>query len=355
MVNLEKPLLMNGFTLSGNIAIIKRLDRFFFTDIYELSNGKFLYLFIKLQSGDIKNRKKTYEFIDIELNSETYTGVIDTEYSRKIVSKIFADLTTNKGFASVAGMKELKLMLTTDVINPLTSPERFKKFKVSIPNGILLYGPPGTGKTFIVRKLAEELDYKFFDVKHSDLATPFIHGAVGNIGEVFAKAEALAPAILFFDEISGLVPDRKNMTSSSSHKEEEVNEFLMQLHDAADKKILVVGATNYIDRIDPAVLRPGRFDKKIYVGLPDSEARKALFQIGLSTRPISGIDFNKLSEITEGLSAADIVEGIVENASRIAANLDLDAITQDILEKEITQITPTPKQESRVGFIDNSS
>jgi len=240
------------------------------------------------------------------------------------------------GLGSVAGMKELKQLLIAEVINPLKNPEKFKRFKVSIPNGIILYGPPGCGKTFIVRKLAEELGYNFFEVKHSDLAAPFIHGAVGNIGKTFEMAKQNAPAIIFFDEISGLVPDRKNLNDGSSHKEEEVNEFLLQLNDAADSQVLVVGATNYIERIDPAVLRPGRFDKKIYVPPPDLEARKELFKLGLFDRPYdTKIDFEYLAIATNGLSCADIIEGIVETAARIAANQDREAIDQALIESEI--------------------
>ena len=238
-------------------------------------------------------------------------------------------------------MKTLKQQLIADVINPLKHPEKFKKFNVSIPNGIILYGPPGCGKTFIVRKLAEELGYNFFEVKHSDLATPYIHGSVNNIGKAFEIAKQNAPAVLFFDEISALVPDRKSLHDSSSHKEEEVSEFLMQLNDAAENKILVVGATNYIERIDSAVLRHGRFDKKIYVSPPDLEARKALFQIGLNNRPHDkNIDFNHLAKITEGLTCADIIEGIIEPSARNAANLNKELIDQLLVEEEIYKIKP---------------
>jgi transitional endoplasmic reticulum ATPase len=335
-----KPMLYNGFQIRENLTIKNRIERIFFTDVYELSNEKYLYLFVNLNPNDLIDRSEKYDILRIKNETESYIGVIVDTHSKNQVFTINEDLSVAKGFECVAGMQELKNQLIADVINPLRNPEKFKKFKVSIPNGLILYGPPGCGKTFIVRKLAEELGYNFTEVKHSDLATPFIHGSVSNIGKEFEKAKQNAPVILFFDEISGLVPDRRNMSSfDNGIKEEEVNEFLMQLNDAGDKNILVVGATNYIDRIDPAVLRPGRFDKKIHVSPPDFEARESLFKIGLANRPFDkNIVFSHLSNLTEGFTCADIIEDVVESSARFAANHDMPLIDQNIMENEITRI-----------------
>ncbi len=344
MTNSSKPVLYNGFEVRKNLFVKNRIERVFFTEIYELSNGKYLFLFINLNPNDIVDRSEKYDILRIKNETESYIGVISDTFSKSQVFAIKEDLTLRKGFECVAGMNELKNLLTTDVINPLKNPEKFKKFKVSIPNGIILYGPPGCGKTFIVRKLAEELGYNFFEVKHSDLATPYIHGSVSNIGKAFSIAKQNSPAVVFFDEISGLVPDRAHLHESSSHKEEEIDEFLMQLNDAADNHILVVGATNYIDRIDPAILRPGRFDKKIYVPKPDSEARKSLFKVGLANRPHDkGIDFDHLANLTEGFTAADIIEDVVESAARYAANLDKTSIDQNLIETEINRVGHSKK------------
>jgi len=336
-----KPILHNGFKIRQGLTVKSRVERVFFTDVYELSDSSFLYLFLNMNPNDVVDRSNKYNVIRIEIENEKFLGIIVDTYSKTQLSSIREDLTILKGFECVAGMNSLKQQLISDVINPLKHPENFKKFKVSIPNGIILYGPPGCGKTFIVRKMAEELGYNFFEVKHSDLATPYIHGSVNNIGKAFEIAKQNSPAILFFDEISALVPDRKNLNESSSHKEEEISEFLMQLNDAADNKILVVGATNYIERIDPAILRPGRFDKKIYVSPPDFEARKALFRIGLNNRPHEkDIDFDHLAKITEGMTCADIIEDIIESSARTAANLDKISIDQELLEEEIYRIKP---------------
>ena len=135
------------------------------------------------------------------------------------------------------------------------------------------------------------------------------------------------------------------------NKEEEIDEFLMQLNDAADNRILVVGATNFIDAIDPAILRPGRIDKKIYVSPPDLEARKELFKLGLSGRPYDeNIDFEKLAEKSEGYSFADIIDGIIEGAARITANLNDAVIDQTLLDKEIKKFKPVAEDKTEIGF-----
>ncbi len=346
-----KPVLYPGFKIKSDVTIVARLEKIYFTEIYSLSNGQVFYLFLSVKPNEVVDQKNTLELVKISNNGNDYIGAIIESHSQPQLIKIVDELTNLRGFACIAGMNELKETLIAEVINPLRDPERFKKFKVSIPNGIILYGPPGCGKTFIVRKLAEELGYNFIEVKHSDLATPYIHGAVGNIGKVFANARDNAPAILFFDEISGLVPNRQNLQGEGSHKEEEINEFLIQLNDASDNGVLVVGATNYIDRIDPAVLRPGRMDKKIYVSPPDFEARKELFKLGLTGRPYDkNIDFSNLAQKTEGYSSADIIEGIVEGASRLSANNNKATVDQEALEDEIRKLKPVKEEKPHIGF-----
>lgn len=344
-----KPILHNGFEIREGLKVKSRIDKVFFTEIYHLDDDTYFYLFLNLNPNEIIDKRGRYELVRINISSKEWIGAIVKSNTNP--ASVIEELTTLRGFDQIAGMQELKNLLIAEVINPLRDPARFEKFKVSIPNGILLYGPPGCGKTFIVRKLAEELGYNFFEVKHSDLATPFIHGSVGNIGKVFETAKQNSPAVVFFDEISGLVPNRQNLNDSSSHKEEEVNEFLIQLNDAADNNILVVGATNYIDRIDPAILRPGRMDKKIHVPPPDAEARKELFKLGLSGRPHDeNIDFEHLADITDGYSSADIIEGIVEGSARLAANMDKQEIDQELLEKEAAKLKPVEEEKPKFGF-----
>jgi len=246
------------------------------------------------------------------------------------LNELNKDITTLTGFDAVAGMKELKAQLIQDVIYPITQKDKFEKFKLTIPNGILLYGPPGCGKTFIVRKLAEELNFKYLEVKHSDVTTPYIHGGVGKIANVFNEAKLKAPAIVFIDELEGMVPERSNLDGTQSYKLEEVNEFLTHLNDAGKNNILVIGATNQPELIDKAILRSGRFDKKIYVMPPDFDARKHLFKIYLEERPLNNIDYDTLAGQTINYSCSDI-EFICNEAARRAVAQNLNFIEQDLL------------------------
>ena len=243
-----------------------------------------------------------------------------------------------KGFSGVAGMTQLKELLYNEIIMPLQQKDLFDKYKISLPNGILLYGPPGCGKTFISRKLSEEMDYNFIEVKPSDLASIYVHGSQEKIGNLFHKAREQAPSIIFIDEIDATIPKRSEKTGH--HYSSEVNEFLSQIGECGKDNVVVVGTTNRIDHIDPAALRTGRFDKLIYVPPPDYEARVALFDLFLTGRPVSlDVKTALLANATENYVSSDI-EAIVNQAARNALKLRSD-ITHNILMETINSISPS--------------
>jgi len=236
----------------------------------------------------------------------------------------------------VAGMRLLKAQLERDVLLPFLEKDLYELYKVPLPNGILLYGPPGCGKTYIVRKLAEELDFYFLEIKPGDIASPYVHGTQKLITTTFETATENAPSLLFLDEIDALVPSRKGF-DLGHHYRAEVNEFLTRLDNAGDRSILVIGATNLLENIDNAVLRPGRFDKKIYVGPPDLEAREELLRNCVSGRPVSNVDYLTLAQRSNGLTPAQL-RLAVDEAARSALSDRVSISTSHLLTEIATLV-----------------
>ena len=230
----------------------------------------------------------------------------------------------------IAGMRELKSMFERDVILPLHFPELYAKYRLPMPNGVLFYGPPGCGKTMFARKAAQGLAYHYIEVKASDLASPYVHGTQQMIGKLFEEAISQAPSLIFFDEIDAFVPNRGE-GDVSYHYRAEVNEFLSQLNECSKKGILVLGATNLISKIDPAILRPGRMDKRIFVSLPDYEARVEALKLFMNGRPQGEIDWHRLAEYSECFTYAEL-EHVVNEAARKGLQHRRNIITDDLVE-----------------------
>jgi transitional endoplasmic reticulum ATPase len=236
----------------------------------------------------------------------------------------------------VAGMRDLKAIFEEDIILPLRHPETYALYKIPKPNGFLLYGPPGCGKTFIVDKLAQVLRYNYIYNKPSDLGSVYIHGSQLRISELFERAEMMRPTLLFIDELDALIP-RRDQNMYQGYKS-EVNEFLVQLDNAGKRGILVIGATNFPNDVDAAALRPGRLDKKIFVGPPDLEARAEAFRLNLVDRPAENVDYAWLAEESEYFSFAEI-EQVVVDAAREAARSHI-AINHGLMFKHVRKLKP---------------
>lgn len=331
-----RPILSNNTIIKDDIEVNSRINRNDYFEMYSLNDGNYLYIMLDTEKEVSQTIKDKYKIFTIYVKGQKYQCFILKDNYENDLKGLYERLFILKGFDAVAGMKDLKAILMKDVIFPLRNVEKFKKLKVSIPNGILLYGPPGCGKTYIVRKLAEEIGYNYLDLKHSDFASIYVHGSVEKIAEIFDRAKRQAPSIVFIDEIEGLLPDRNTLTNNSTGKNEEVNEFLMHLNDAGKNGILVVGATNKIELIDNAVLRSGRFDKKIYVSPPDYDARKHLFEFYIADRPCQDIDYEALAGQTVNYACSDI-EYLVNEASRKTAYRNMDKLTMDTLLETIDE------------------
>jgi transitional endoplasmic reticulum ATPase len=188
--------------------------------------------------------------------------------------------------------------------------QRVLRYGLSIPNGILLFGPPGCGKTYIARNLAEELGHYFLEVIPSELASPYIHGSVTRIRELFDRAIDKAPTVLFINEFEALVMARNDLGGWHSIKPKKGDVLLSHLNHSAEKKIFVIAASNEPTKIDPAMLRMGRLDKHIYVGPPDREARREVLAMHLKGRPITtDLDLDALAATFDRYSASDPFSG----------------------------------------------
>lgn len=251
------------------------------------------------------------------------------------------------GFADVAGMEEVKSMLYKDVLFVLNNKEKADLYKLKIPNGILLYGPPGCGKTFIAEKFAQESHLNFMMVKASDLGSIYIHGTQGKIAELFTEAAKKVPTILCLDELDGMVPDRTRTTNEGQAG--EVNEFLGQLNNCADRGIFVIGTSNRPDKIDPAVLRTGRMDKLVYIPIPDKDARRALFTLQLEGRLCEPkIDNEALASLTEGYVASDI--NFIVNETALEAAMNDQPISQQLLTDNIKRIRKSVTADEMLAY-----
>ena len=223
------------------------------------------------------------------------------------------------GFDAVADMADVKQRLTEAVIWPIIDPERFRALGIEPPRGILLHGPPGTGKTFVVKAVAHEAGAAFFSVKGAELLDKYVGESERGVRDLFSRARTTAPSIIFFDELDALAPVRG--TSTTSVTDTVVAALLTELDGVAERgAVAVIGATNRPDLIDPALLRSGRFETHIELGLPDQEARRAL--LAITDVPFGDdVDLDRLAALTEGLSFADVT-GMLREAALTALRRD---------------------------------
>ncbi|MBI4918540.1 CDC48 family AAA ATPase [archaeon] len=233
----------------------------------------------------------------------------------------------NVKWERIGGLEGVKQELKEAVEWPLKHPQAFKNLGVKPPKGILLYGPPGTGKTLLAKAVATESEANFISIKGPELLSKWVGESEKAVREVFKKARQTAPTIIFFDEIDSLAP-RRGMSSDSNVTERVVNQLLTEIDGLQEMHdIVIIGATNRPDILDPAVLRPGRFDRIILTISPDKPAREEIFKVHTQKMPLNNVDLSSLAEKTEGYVGADI-----ESVCREAAIL---ALRENIAAKEV--------------------
>ncbi len=252
-------------------------------------------------------------------------------------------------FTDVAGAEEEKQELK-EIVEFLKSPKKFKDIGAKIPKGVLLVGPPGTGKTLFAKAVAGEANVPFFSISGSDFVEMFVGVGASRVRDLFAQAKKSQPCIVFIDEIDAVGRKRgAGLGGGNDEREQTLNQLLVQMDGFEENEaIVIMAATNRADVLDPALLRPGRFDRQVYVNLPDVRGREAIFKVHARNKPLSpDIDFKNLARLTTGFSGADIANLLNESAI-IAARENRKIITMvDILEG-INKVIAGPQKRSRV-------
>ena len=238
----------------------------------------------------------------------------------------------------VGGLDELKDELREAVEWPVKHKEAYDYVDVEAPKGVLLYGPPGTGKTLIAKALAKMTESNFISIKGPELLSKWVGESEKGVREIFRKARQAAPCIIFLDEVDALVPRRGSGSSDSHVTENIVSQILTEIDGLEElHNVLIIGATNRLDIVDEALLRPGRFDRIIEVGNPDSKSRKHIFEIHTKKKPLeNNVDIKKLVEITNGFTGAEIA-AITNRAALVALKRYVAGKSQNIKEIKITQ------------------
>ncbi len=251
----------------------------------------------------------------------------------------------NVKWNDIGGLENIKQELREAIELPVKDPEKFKKFGIRPPRGILLYGPPGTGKTLLAKAVATESEMNFISIKGPEVLSKWVGESEKAIREVFKKAKQGAPAVIFLDEIDAIAP-RRGYYSDSGVTERIVNQILTSMDGIENMEgVVVIGATNRPDIIDPALLRPGRFDRLIYIPPPDRETRLKILQIHTRNMPLDNVNLNILAEKMENYVGADI-ENVCREAGMFAIRDNRDKVTMRDFEKALEKIPPSLNEES---------
>jgi transitional endoplasmic reticulum ATPase len=268
-------------------------------------------------------------------------ALMETEPSA--LREIFVEMPTVK-WDDVGGLDEAKQSIIEAVEWPIKTPQKFVQMGIKAPRGILLYGPPGTGKTLIAQAVSRESNANFISVKGPEIFSKWLGESEKAIRETFKKARQVAPCVIFFDEIDSIAA-MPGMESTDSHTSERVLNQLLTEMDGLEtlKDVVVIAATNRPTLLDPAIIRPGRFDRLVFVGSPDRKGRLKIFRIHLKDTPLaSDVDLETLADITEGYVGADI-ESVSREAVMIALreNFDIERIEMRHFREALKKVKPT--------------
>ena len=252
-------------------------------------------------------------------------------------------------FADVAGADEEKEELQ-EVVDFLRNPEKFTQIGARIPHGMLLVGPPGTGKTLLARAVAGEADVQFLSISGSDFVEMYVGVGASRVRDLFEQAKKIAPAIIFIDEIDAVGRKRgSGLGGGHDEKEQTLNQLLVEMDGfARTEGVIVLAATNRPDILDPALLRPGRFDRQIHVGRPDVKGREEILKVHAKGKKlVASVSLKSVARATTGFSGADL-SNLLNEAAILAAREDRPVLTMEDLNEALMKITAGPAKRSRV-------
>lgn len=252
-------------------------------------------------------------------------------------------------FADVAGLDEEKEELS-EIVDFLKNPAKFVKLGARIPKGVLLVGPPGTGKTYLSKSVSGESGVPFFSISGSDFVEMFVGVGASRVRDLFEQAKKNAPCIIFIDEIDAVGRRRgAGLGGGNDEREQTLNQLLVEMDGfAGNEGIIIIAATNRPDILDPALMRPGRFDRQVHVGLPDVKAREEILKIHIRKKPMADdVDLEIVAKRTPGFTPADL-ENAMNEAALLTARQNQTVITMDIIEEAITKVIAGPEKRSKV-------
>ena len=252
-------------------------------------------------------------------------------------------------FSDVAGAEEEKQELQ-EIVDFLKDPKKFTAIGARIPKGVLLVGPPGTGKTLFAKAVAGEANVPFFSISGSDFVEMFVGVGASRVRDLFDQAKHSMPCIIFIDEIDAVGRQRgAGLGGGNDEREQTLNQLLVQMDGfESNDSIIVMAATNRADILDPALMRPGRFDRQIYVNIPDVKGREEIFKVHSRNKPLSpDINFKSLARLTSGFTGADI-ENLLNEAAILAARANRKLINMEDISEAINKVIAGPAKKSRV-------
>ena len=255
----------------------------------------------------------------------------------------------NINFSNVAGLIEEKEELE-EIVDFLRNPKKYIDLGARIPKGVLLEGPPGTGKTLLAKAVAGEAKVPFFTISGSDFVEMFVGVGASRVRDLFAEAKKNAPCIIFIDEIDAVARRRgTGMGGGHDEREQTLNQMLVEMDGfGVNEGIIVMAATNRVDILDPAILRPGRFDRKVLVGRPDVVGRKGILEVHAKNKPLGeDVDLKKIAQITSGFTGADL-ENLLNEAAIIAAKSDRAFIIQEDIDKALIEVGVGKEKKSKI-------